>query len=59
MIVFKTADNITKIIDILFLTCGIAVLIYGISIIIKGINTKKNINDYVRYFSKINVTNFS
>lgn len=46
-IVFKGADNITKIVDIPFLICGIAVLIYGISMIIKGVNTKKNTNDYV------------
>ena len=46
-IVFKGVDNITKIVGIPFLICGIAVLIYSISMIIKGINTKKNTNDYV------------
>lgn len=48
MFVFKGVDNITKIAGIPFLICGIAaVLIDGISMIIKGINTKKNTNDYV------------
>lgn len=48
MFVFKGVDNITKIAGIPFLICGIAaVLIDGIPMIIKGINTKKNTNDYV------------
>lgn len=47
MAFFKGADNITKIVSIPFLICGVAVLIYGISTIIKGININKNTNDYV------------
>lgn len=47
VLVFSEAVNIIKIFAIPFLICGIAVLIYGISMIVKGINTKKNTNDYV------------
>ena len=47
MLVFRGADNITKIIGIPFFICGLAALFYGIILIIKGIYTKKNNNDYV------------
>ena len=47
MFVFRGADYITKIIGIPFLICGLSVLIYGILIIIAGVNTKKHTADYI------------
>ncbi len=47
MLIFRGVDNITKIVGIPFLICGLAVLIYGISSIVKGIKEKKNINNYI------------
>ena len=47
MIVFKGVDNFTKIIGIPFLICGLSVLIFGISLIVKRINKNRNTNDYV------------
>ena len=47
MFVFRGADYITKIIGIPFLICGLSVLIYGILIIIAGVNTKKHTDDYI------------
>lgn len=47
MCIYKGADTITKVACIPFLICGIAILIYGISMVIKGIKDKKKIDDYV------------
>ncbi len=44
MIIFKGVDNFTKIIGIPFLICGLSVLIFGISLIVKRINKNRNTN---------------
>jgi len=47
MLIFHSADNITRISIIPFLICGLSIFIRGILMIIKGIHLKKRTDDFV------------